>query len=1082
MTSDALSPAERYAAFRRRQTGPVLAEFEAGYPFGLDAFQRTACTALEEGRGVLVAAPTGAGKTVVGEFAVHLALQSGRKCFYTTPIKALSNQKHADLRARYGEDRVGLLTGDTAINGDADVVVMTTEVLRNMLYAGSDALRGLTHVVMDEVHYLADRARGAVWEEVIIHLPEEVALVSLSATVSNAEEFGDWLGTVRGATEVVVEEHRPVPLWQHVLVGTRLYDLFVQDRGQAVPAEVNPELVRLAREEVRFAPRERGGRPAGLRRAVASRSDVLERLDREGLLPAITFVFSRAGCAAAVEQCLRAGLRLNTAEEAERVRLHVEKRTSTIPREDLTVLGYWEWLEALQRGIAAHHAGMLPTFKEVVEGLFHDGLVKAVFATETLALGINMPARSVVLEKLTKWNGETHADVTPGEYTQLTGRAGRGGHPGAGAGGGHRRPVVSRSEVLSRLDSQGLLPAITFIFSRAGCSAAVQQCVRSGLRLNTPEEAERVRRHVEKRTSSLPREDLQVLGYWEWLDALQRGFAAHHAGMLPTFKEVVEELFSEGLVQAVFATETLALGINMPARSVVLEKLTKWNGEAHADVTPGEYTQLTGRAGRRGIDVEGHAVVLWQPGLSPKAVAGLASTRTYPLRSSFRPSYNMAVNLVGSLGREQARTLLESSFAQFQADASVVGLARQIRRNLEGLEGYRTSMTCHLGDVAEYGRLRAELSRREADLSRRGAAQRRAAAAEALSLLQVGDVIRVPGGRRAGLAVVLDPGVSSSGEAHPLVLTEDRWAGRLSVADFPVAVEPAGRVRVPKHFEHRSPQARRDLASTLSSLDVPGTPRRGRRRAPAADDAEIAALRSALRRHPVHSCEEREAHLRWAERWQRLRSETDGLERRVAGKTSSIARTFDRVCAVLDDLGYLAGEEVTGAGQSLASVYSESDLLVVESLRRGLWDGLGPAELAAAVSTLAYQSRRPEESSPVVPAGGVQAALSEMDDLWADLREVETRAGVQFLRRPDPGFTWAVWRWAGGATLESVLGDDPDLTAGDFVRWCKQLLDLLGQVAVVVQEVSPQDGELRRTTRKAIEAVRRGVVAYSSVG
>src|SRR3954471_17076098 len=223
------SPADRYASFRRNQTGPALTEFEKGYPFGLDAFQRTACAALEAGQGVLVAAPTGAGKTVVGVFAVHLALTSGNKCFYTTPIKALSNQKFNDLVERYGADRVGLPPGDNAINGDADVVVMTTEVLRNMLYAGSDALRGLSHVVMDEVHYLADRSRGAVWEEVIIHLPEHVALVSLSATVSNAEEFAEWLVTVRGDTEVVVEEHRPVPLFQHVLVGTRLYDLFVDD-------------------------------------------------------------------------------------------------------------------------------------------------------------------------------------------------------------------------------------------------------------------------------------------------------------------------------------------------------------------------------------------------------------------------------------------------------------------------------------------------------------------------------------------------------------------------------------------------------------------------------------------------------------------------------------------------------------------------------------------------------------------------------------------------------------------------------------------------------------------------------------
>src|SRR4051812_35407201 len=890
------TPAERYAAFRRNQGGAALSDFETGYPFGLDGFQRTACLALQDGRGVLVAAPTGAGKTVVGEFAVHLALATGSKCFYTTPIKALSNQKYNDLVDRYGEDKVGLLTGDNAINGHADVVVMTTEVLRNMLYAGSDALRGLSHVVMDEVHYLADRSRGAVWEEVIIHLLEHVVLTSLSATVSNAEEFADWLITVRGDTEVVVEEHRPVPLWQHVMVGTRLYDLFVDDEQ----TEVNPDLVRLAREELRWSPRDRQGRP--VRRPVAKRPDVIERLDREGLLPAITFIFSRAGCAAAVEQCLRSGLRLNTEEEAARVR-HI----------------------------------------------------------------------------------------------------------------------------------------------------------------------------VEQRTESIPREDLRVLGYWEWLDGLQRGIAAHHAGMLPTFKEVVEELFLEGLVKAVFATETLALGINMPARSVVLEKLTKWNGDAHVDVTPGEYTQLTGRAGRRGIDVEGHAVVLWQQGFDPKSVAGLASTRTYPLRSSFRPSYNMAVNLVGAVGREPARALLESSFAQFQADKSVVGLARQVAKNLDALEGYRASMTCHLGDVQEYADLRAKLKQRETDLAKQGASQRRAAAAQALEQLRVGDVIRVPSGRRSGLAVVIDPGVGLNGEAHPLVVTEDRWGGRLSLSDFPGPVEPLGHVRVHKGFNVRSPQARRDMASSLRAPGIPAEGRGSRRRSTAADDEVLADLRAQLRRHPVHGCDEREQHMRWAERWHRLRADTDALERRVAGKTSSIARTFDRVCDVLTGLGYLDGDEVTETGRQLARVYSESDLLVVECLRAGLWDALTPAELASVVSALVSEHRRPDESVPRVPSGPAQTALAEMVRMWSRLSEAEAHEKLAFLREPDVGFTWAAWRWASGERLEKVLDDDPDLTAGDFVRWCKQLIDLLSQIALVAG-----DSPVRQTARKAMDAVRRGVVAYSS--
>src|SRR3954452_9309639 len=652
------SPAERYAraAARARSENGPLGGFRRQYPFELDEFQRRACEALADGRGVLVAAPTGSGKTVVGEFAVHLAMQTGRKAFYTTPIKALSNQKYSDLVRRYGAEAVGLLTGDNTINGEAPIVVMTTEVLRNMLYADSPTLGGLAYVVMDEVHYLADRFRGAVWEEVIIHLPDDVLVVSLSATVSNAEEFGDWLDTVRGDTEVVVSEHRPVPLWQHVMVGSRLYDLFAEDTpivgrdGSAVPvpARVNPELLRLARGEGRVV------RPARGR----------------------------------------------------------GQRPPRAPR----------------------------------------------------------------------------------------GRSGR-----------------SRADVVSQLDRAGLLPAITFIFSRAACDAAVQQCMAWGVRLTSPEERDEIRRLVDLRCADIPDEDLGVLGYWEWAEGLERGVAAHHAGLLPTFKEVVEELFSRGLVKAVFATETLALGGNMPARSVVLEKLVKWNGETHADITPGEYTQLTGRAGRRGIDVEGHAVVLWQPGLDPESVAGLASTRTYPLRSSFRPTYNIAVNLVRTVGKSRARALLEASFAQFQADRSVVGMARQVSRNQGALEGYAEAMTCHLGDFEEYFGYRVAIKEREAQLAREGTAMRRAAAAKSLERLKTGDVVRVAGGRRSGLAVVLDPGLKDlgpDGYPRPVVLTQERQVKRLTAADFPDEAVVVDTVRVPRGFNPRSAQSRRDLAAS----------------------------------------------------------------------------------------------------------------------------------------------------------------------------------------------------------------------------------------------------------------------------
>ncbi len=900
------SPSERYAAARQRTRRPESSAFRSGYSFDLDDFQVRACEALEDGHSVLVCAPTGSGKTIVGEFAVHLALAAGQKCFYTTPIKALSNQKYNDLVERHGVTEVGLLTGDNSINPAAPIVVMTTEVLRNMLYVASTSLTGLGYVVMDEVHYLGDRFRGGVWEEVIIHLPASVALVSLSATVSNAEEFGEWLVSVRGETQVIVHEQRPVPLWQHMLVQKRLFDVFGAD-----DTAVDPALTREVNERMR----------------------------------------------------------------------------------------------SLDPG------------------------------------AVNRRGR---------------------------GRPLRGWRPPA------------RPDVIARLDAEGLLPAITFVFSRAGCDAAVRQCVHAGLWLTSADEQAAIAEIVEERTADIPAEDLDVLGYWDWRDGLHRGIAAHHAGLVPTFKQTVEDLFVRGLVKAVFATETLALGINMPARSVVLERLSKFNGETHADLTPGEYTQLTGRAGRRGIDIEGHAVVLWSPEVDPGRVAGLASTRTYPLRSSFRPSYNMAVNLVGQLGRDAGRRMLESSFAQFQADRGVAGLARQIHRQEATLAEFEKQMRCHLGDIGEYAALRRRVSEREADLSRNGARARRAAVAQSLERLRPGDVIRVPSGRRAGLAVVLDAGVQPHDDPHPLVVTEARWAGRLSLVDFPIAADVLGRVRVPKRTNHRSPQVRRDLASSLHALDLPGIP--GRRRHAGeggGDDVEVMALRAELRAHPCHQCGDREQHLRWAERHARLERESADLRRRMEGRTGSLGRQFDRICRLLDQRGYLTGDEATPLGRQLARIWSESDLIIAECLRAGAWDGLDAPELASVVSTLVYEPRRDERPADRMPNTAVREALAVTAGIWAGIVEDEEELGLPASREPQPGLVWALFRWANGERLDRALGaaaaSGAELSAGDFVRWCKQVLDLLEQLAGVPSETA----SLGRTARAAAAAVRRGVVAQS---
>ncbi|HWI32439.1 MAG TPA: DEAD/DEAH box helicase [Microbacterium sp.] len=823
------TPAERYAAAGESRRHPVTAAFAASQRFELDPFQVEACRALEEGRSVLVAAPTGAGKTIVGEFAVHLAmLEDGEKAFYTTPIKALSNQKFRELQDVYGHENVGLLTGDTNINGNARIVVMTTEVLRNMLYADSSALRGLRFVVMDEVHYLADRFRGAVWEEIIIHLPQTVRLVSLSATVSNAEEFGDWLDTVRGDTAVIVSEIRPVPLEQHVLVRSDLLPLF-DDRAGVATAQVNQELMRI-------------------------------------------------------------------------------------------------------RSFKGQH------FEE------------------------NRRAQSMSSRR---------------QLDETARRPNRGGRRPVRPSNAQRIERLDRPEVVELLRRANLLPAIFFIFSRAGCEGAVEQVRRSGVRLTSPEERAEIRALVEERTRNLHDEDLAVLGFWEWRENLERGVAAHHAGILPAFKEVVEELFQRKLVKAVFATETLALGINMPARTVVLEKLEKFNGEARVAITSGEYTQLTGRAGRRGIDVEGHAVVQWTEGVDPQAVAALASRRTYPLNSSFRPTYNMAVNLIDQFGRPRSREILESSFAQFQADRAVVGIARQVRDAEESLAGYEKAMTCDRGDYAQYSGIRRELS----DLEKQNRADQN---------------------------------------------------------------------------QSKATRERRQH--------------------------QIASLRKRMQRHPCHECPEREQHARWGERYWKLKRQADKLRRQIEQRTGTVARVFDRVVEVLAALDYVSVDaqgdtSLTPAGRTMRRIYGERDLLVSESLRLGLWKSLDAPSLAALACCLVYEPRRDDGGTGERgwPRGPFRAALNETLELWARLDDLEQDHHLPGSEPPSAGLAQAMSSWARGLPLDRVL-DEADMAAGDFVRWAKQTIDLLDQLSIVAD-----DADFARTSRSALDSVRRGIVAYSSV-
>ena len=460
---------------------------------------------------------------------------------------------------------------------------------------------------------------------------------------------------------------------------------------------------------------------------------------------------------------------------------------------------------------------------------------------------------------------------------------------------------------------------------------------------------------------------------------------------------------------------------------MVLESLVKWNGEAHVDLTPGEYTQLTGRAGRRGIDVEGHGVVLWTPGFDPKHVAGLASTRTYPLRSRSGRRTTWPSTSSARWARAASRELLESSFAQFQADRAVVGLSRQVKRNHEALEGYREAMQCHLGDFVEYAALRRALKDRESQLAREGAAaatgQRRRSRSSSSSRR------RHPRARRAaaGLAVVIDPhGGGPAGDPQPR--RRDRGP----------AGQAADRRRLPDPGRVARPHpAAEGLQPTIAAgATGPGVvvaqPRPGQRaggkpkrnRSAAADDAEIARLRAAIRRHPCHGCDEREQHARWAERHDRLSRDTAALEDEVASRTNTIARMFDRVCDLLD-LARLSrrrrgDRRGPGAGADLLRVGSAH--------RRGAARGtVGRAgrrrSSPLSCSALVYEARRDDDPSPRLPPGRVRGAIDDLTRLWASLEQAEHDAPLDFLREPDLGFAWVAWRWAKGDPLDAVLLD-----------------------------------------------------------
>ena len=852
----------------------------ARYDFALDKFQLDAIASINAGMNVLVAAPTGSGKTVVAEYAVARSHKAGLRSFYTAPIKALSNQKFVELSSFYGESQVGLLTGDNSINPNASIVVMTTEVLRNMIYARSQALESLGVVVLDEVHFLQDAYRGPVWEEVIIHLEPTVQLVCLSATVSNATELCDWLTTVRGPTTPIVETKRPIELTNHYLVGdkasnsVRTFDVLVDGRA-------NPEVVKFEQSKS------------------------------------------------------------------------------------------------------------------------------------------NAPVRHTGRQQSKQF------------------------------GGSQRLYSPQRSEIIKELAANDLLPAIFFIFSRNQCDEAAKSCLKMGISLTTAAEKKEIVAIAHERLTSFSDDDLAALEFTQFVKQLEAGIGSHHAGIVPTFKEIVETCFARGLVKVVFATETLAVGINMPARAVVLDKITKFNGENHQMLKPSDFAQLTGRAGRRGLDDIGHALVVWNPFVTFEQVATLVASRSFVLNSAFRPTYNMAANLIRSTSQVQARHLLNLSFAQFQSGKDVVEIQARIQRRSKERDRLMLQAESPFGDIEEY-RLRKSSKVQPSEID------------QSLSELRPGDVIEAGSVSHTERMVVLTVAQRSDG-TKITALSRSRSVQIFSVRDFVQAVVPLGYVKLPSPFAPNNHKFLKEASSRLSTAKIKQSSRIKH------------TSKSQQSEHPVVGDPDLKFRLIAAESAERIDRELRQLEKRVSNSTQSVSNKFDELVKLLTEWGFVDEWSLTQRGQMLSHIFHESDLLIANCVSEGIFDGLSAPNMAAMASVFVFQARGGEESIAThFPNHELKTRWKSAAKLSQRLAVAETNHGLVVHRGPEAGFRGAALDWASGTPLVDVLEED-ELTAGDFVRTIKQLIDLLRQLSTVLFEEAD-----RNAASAAAEMCFRGVVAASS--
>src|SRR4051794_16214336 len=922
-----------------------IAQFESFYPFTLDDFQREAIATLLAGDSVMVAAPTGTGKTVLAEFGVWEAFKRTGRVIYTTPIKALSNQKYRDLRAIYG-DEVGLLTGDVSENRDARVVVMTTEVLRNMLLQTPWDLDNVDTIIFDEIHYLADPERGSTWEESIILCPDHVQLICLSAAINNADEIAAWISRTHRPIRLITHTERAVPLALHYFIDGKL-NLVVDHNGA----------------KVRDFPHTGGE----LRRQAARGGFARQRAER------------------------------STPEMDE------------------------------------------PQPREIVDALA----------------------------------------------------------------------------------AKDMLPAIYFLFSRNDCQAFAERLAVMRPNLVTERQVGLIDQTIEAILAGMRPEDRELQQVQTMIALARKGIGFHHAGLLPILKQLVEVLFTRGLMEVVFATDTLALGINMPARTVVIGRMSKWDGRRRRMLIPNEFQQMAGRAGRRGMDPFGHVVVPYSPWFTFRETLDIATGELHPVQSAFAIRYNTVLNLWDPPLGERVRALLQQSLAQFQSsqrirelEDQIISLGEEIDRipqgcliGLEGgeelLEDYRRVNRSLAAAQSKERRLEGERSsvHRNLETTTPWTEPGRQALRRAFRLAQPGTIAHA---RDGGWGILLGRG-SRGGVGRFLfrdgsirLLTEYRQIDHLTEK----------RVELPPVFQNPSEDVAGGVALGgkrrlnglwkivdtlgLPDLDVMAAAHRAIEEERAASrilalDGDVAeavvqaqSLWEERQSHPCHECPRRNEHRDYLAQVDRLDKDRRALEeelgREIDLEEERLRNVIRGIRNVLHRFGYLHRGYPTEKADMLAEVFDSDGLILCELVDRGILDNLLPEDLAELFSWFSFDREFRYGNRFILPDRLVLARRRIEDVEHAVLSE-ERGEGLTISEGHNPNFYGAARAWSRGATMAEISAQI-ELSEGDLVMTFNKTIDLMRQIWEMLVNVKPEH-PLRIKLQQAESLLRRDIVEHS---